>query len=78
MNTFKINIRGLEYHVEPALHDSFYSVTCGDKSAMLGKGSDGKWEFSLQTSKALDIAAGEIGREIEKHISETGQFIDGA
>ena len=74
MEAFKINIKGLEYIIEPALHNNFYSVTCGDKSAMLGKGSDGKWEFSLQTSKALDVAADEIGKEIEKHSSETEQF----
>jgi hypothetical protein len=70
MNTFEINIDGQEYEIAPSLHNGFYTVTCGNKSAMIGKGFDGQWELSLQTSDALDISADRIGKAIEEYKPE--------
>jgi len=67
METFKISVNGHEYIIEPALHDGFYTVSRGNKSAILGKGKDGKWEFSLQSSSAVDMPAEEIGEAIEHY-----------
>ncbi|MEJ6980334.1 hypothetical protein WG906_07725 [Pedobacter sp. P351] len=69
MNAFTVNVNGLEYSVIPQLHEGFYSVSNANTSGMIGKGSDGKWEASLQSSNSVALPAAEIGEAIEKYLA---------
>lgn len=69
MNTFTVNVNGIEYSVIPQLHKGFYSVSNANTSGMIGKGTDGKWEASLQSSTAVALPATEIGEAIEKYLA---------
>ena len=69
MNAFTVDVKGLEYSVVPQLHEGFYSVSYANTSGMVGKGTDGKWEASLQSSTAVSLPAAEIGEAIEKYLA---------
>ncbi|MBC8054631.1 MAG: hypothetical protein H7Y13_16350 [Sphingobacteriaceae bacterium] len=69
MEAFNIILNGNEYHVEPGLHQGFYSVNCGSRAGMLGKSENEQWELTLQTSDALDISAAELGEVVEKYMA---------
>ena len=72
MEPFKIFLNGCEIDVYPQLHENFYSIKWNNQSAMLGKGNDGEWEISLQTSGASEIQPDLLGREIEIFMKDDG------
>ncbi|WP_256009634.1 hypothetical protein [Desertivirga xinjiangensis] len=68
MKQFKIEVNGLEYQVEPSLHEGFYQLEAESLSGLIGKTAEGDWELSLPSGNAADLPAAEIGAAIERKL----------
>lgn len=73
MKQFKIVVNGLEYRVEPSLHEGFYQLEANGLSGLIGKTTEGEWELSLPSGNAADLPAAEIGAAIERELKVEGE-----